>query len=142
MYKFDRITYKAICAGVRWMPVTRQPVKDTKLKLTDLLEDVPYSFRVRAENREGQGEPSPASEQVLCSTRIGEWQLFSQCTLCKETPNEGDEKYLCLPSMCQSICYANITFLSNSRFSFGTLSVTMLFLYNYNESKNCNLFLT
>jgi len=53
------------------MPVNKTPVKETKLKLTDLMEDMPYSFRVKAENKEGVGAPSPASEQIMCSSRIG-----------------------------------------------------------------------
>lgn len=62
---------RADLSGTRWMPVNKSPVKDTKLRLSDLMEDIPYSFRVRAENREGLGEPSPASEPVYCSDRIG-----------------------------------------------------------------------
>ena len=53
------------------MPATKSPVKETKLRLGDLFEDIPYMFRVRAENNEGVGEASPATEQVYCRDRIG-----------------------------------------------------------------------
>lgn len=68
---------RADLSGTRWMPVNKTAVKDTKLRLSDLLEDIPYTFRVRAENREGLGEPSPASNEVYCSNRIGTCLLFN-----------------------------------------------------------------
>ncbi|XP_063274162.1 immunoglobulin-like and fibronectin type III domain-containing protein 1 isoform X2 [Prinia subflava] len=52
---------------VTWLPVTKVPVKDKKLKVTSLKKGVQYEFRVAAVNAAGTGQPSdpsvPASAQ-------------------------------------------------------------------------------
>ncbi|NXR31574.1 IGFN1 protein, partial [Zosterops hypoxanthus] len=47
---------------VTWLPVTKAPVKDKKLKVTGLKKGVQYEFRVAAVNAAGAGQPSEPSE--------------------------------------------------------------------------------
>uniref|UniRef100_A0A8C0ZIQ5 Immunoglobulin like and fibronectin type III domain containing 1 n=1 Tax=Cyanistes caeruleus TaxID=156563 RepID=A0A8C0ZIQ5_CYACU len=47
---------------VTWLPVTKVPVKDKKLKVTSLKKGVQYEFRVAAVNAAGTGQPSDPSE--------------------------------------------------------------------------------
>lgn len=62
---------RADLSGTRWLPVNKAPVRDTMLRITDLHEDIPYMFRVRAENDEGVGEASPATDEIYCRHKIG-----------------------------------------------------------------------
>ena len=65
------IIERADLSGTRWLPVNKTPVKDTMLRITDLHEDIPYVFRVRAENDEGIGEASPTTDEIFCRDKIG-----------------------------------------------------------------------
>ena len=42
----------------RWVKVNKQPTRDTMFKISDLLEDEEYEFRIVAENEAGIGKPS------------------------------------------------------------------------------------
>ena len=42
----------------RWVKVNKIPTRDTMFKITDLLEDEEYEFRIVAENEAGAGKPS------------------------------------------------------------------------------------
>lgn len=42
----------------RWLKVNKEPVRDLNLKVNDLIEGLEYEFRVIAENKAGQSEPS------------------------------------------------------------------------------------
>ncbi|XP_072180963.1 twitchin-like [Diadema setosum] len=48
----------------RWVRVNRTPIRETTLKITDLVEKSEYEFRVLAENKIGTGEPSAPSAHV------------------------------------------------------------------------------
>ncbi|XP_014114455.1 PREDICTED: immunoglobulin-like and fibronectin type III domain-containing protein 1 isoform X2 [Pseudopodoces humilis] len=50
---------------VTWLPVTKVPVKDKKLKVTSLKKGVQYEFRVAAVNAAGTGQPSDPSEAAF-----------------------------------------------------------------------------
>lgn len=58
-------------SGKSWLPVNKQPIKETTYKATGLKRDLTYEFRVRAENAIGQSEPSPSSEPFICGHKIG-----------------------------------------------------------------------
>lgn len=58
-------------AGRTWMPINKVPISDTKFKVNNLFEDIPYRIRVRAVNDEGIGEPSPETEQFYCREQKG-----------------------------------------------------------------------
>ncbi|XP_058711832.1 immunoglobulin-like and fibronectin type III domain-containing protein 1 isoform X6 [Poecile atricapillus] len=50
---------------VTWLPVTKVPVKDKKLKVSSLKKGVQYEFRVAAVNAAGTGQPSDPSEAAF-----------------------------------------------------------------------------
>lgn len=58
-------------AGRTWMPINKVPISDTKYKISNLYEDIPYRIRVRAVNDEGASEPSPETEQFYCREQKG-----------------------------------------------------------------------
>ncbi len=49
----------------RWVFVNKIQVRDTKIKVTELIEDTEYEFRVTAENKIGMGTPSEPSKPIL-----------------------------------------------------------------------------
>ena len=49
----------------RWLRVTKEPVSDTTYKVTDLIEDTEYKFRIAATNKVGEGEPGPESKPII-----------------------------------------------------------------------------
>ena len=61
------------CAGTstRWIRITRNLVQTTTFKVTDLVEDNEYAFRVMAENKVGTGPVGPPSETVLAKNPWG-----------------------------------------------------------------------
>lgn len=48
----------------RWVVVNKSPVEATELRVTDLVEDNSYMFRVIAHNKAGPSKPSEASPPV------------------------------------------------------------------------------
>ncbi|GFS00827.1 titin [Elysia marginata] len=48
----------------RWVAVNKEPVPDTELQVTDLVEDNTYQFRVSAVNRAGPSKPSEPSPSI------------------------------------------------------------------------------
>ena len=48
-----------------WLHCNKEPVCDTKYKVTDLIEDTEYIFRIVAVNKIGEGLPGPKSVPVL-----------------------------------------------------------------------------
>jgi len=55
----------------RWKRITRQPVPDTRYKVTKLVEGNEYQFRISAENSVGVGPPGPESDRVLAKDPSG-----------------------------------------------------------------------
>ena len=52
-------------ASTRWVRINKEQIPELTLKVTDLIEDNQYEFRVAAENKAGIGEFSPPSQPVL-----------------------------------------------------------------------------
>ena len=48
----------------RWLRCNKEPISDTKYKVTDLIEDTEYIFRIVAVNKVGEGPPGPESVPV------------------------------------------------------------------------------
>ena len=57
----------------RWIRITRQPVPDTRYKVTELVEGNEYQFRISAENSVGIGPPGPESDSVLAKDPWGQY---------------------------------------------------------------------
>ena len=57
--------------GWSWLPVNKEAISATELRIDHLHEGYPYEFRVSAVNTVGTGKPSPASEQITCRETIG-----------------------------------------------------------------------
>lgn len=57
--------------GRTWMPINKAPIADTKYRINNLYEEIPYCMRVKAVNDEGTGEPSPDTEQFYCREQKG-----------------------------------------------------------------------
>ena len=57
--------------GRTWMPINKAPIADTKYRINNLYEEIPYRMRVKAVNDEGVSEPSPETEQFYCREQKG-----------------------------------------------------------------------
>lgn len=55
----------------RWVRITRTPVQETTLNVTDLSEDVQYEFRVIAVNKKGESKPSLPSQPFIAKNPYG-----------------------------------------------------------------------
>ncbi|XP_063149067.1 immunoglobulin superfamily member 22 [Candoia aspera] len=83
-----------------WVPISKEPIQDTKCKVDGLLEDTEYEFRVIAVNRAGPGFPSSASNSVVAKDPIKPPGLVkglhvadssqSSISLAWQQPDEGD----------------------------------------------------
>ena len=62
---------RSIARTNRWIRMTRDLVPETTCKMTDLIENNEYQFRVIAENKVGFGKPGPASESILATDPWG-----------------------------------------------------------------------
>ena len=67
-YHVERCTTKS---SARWLRITKTAVTDLTYKVTDLIEDNEYQFRILAENKVGTGPPGPASDDVLAKDPWG-----------------------------------------------------------------------
>lgn len=53
--------------SLRWTRVNKDyTIYDTRLKVTGLMENSEYQFRITAVNAAGNSEPSEASQYILC----------------------------------------------------------------------------
>lgn len=59
----------------RWVPVNRKPINAVTMKVTDLTEKTDYEFRVIAENRIGQGQPSEPSVKFIAKSPFGKFSF-------------------------------------------------------------------
>nr|XP_006823015.1 PREDICTED: titin-like [Saccoglossus kowalevskii] len=59
------IIEKRDTAKDRWIRVTRATIKEETFRVSDLIKDTEYEFRVSAENKVGVGEPSEPSKPVI-----------------------------------------------------------------------------
>ena len=55
---------RAQTRSTRFLRCNKQPVPDTTYKVTDLIEDTEYVFRIVAINKVGEGPPGPQSANV------------------------------------------------------------------------------
>lgn len=58
--------------AVRWVPCTKSPISERRMKVTNLIPNHEYQFRVKAENEVGLGEPSKPCRPVAAKDPIGE----------------------------------------------------------------------
>lgn len=62
--------------AVRWGPVTKDPVSGTSMKVSNLLPNHDYQFRVKAENEIGVGNPSKPSISLVARDALGMYNTF------------------------------------------------------------------
>lgn len=61
--------------AVRWVPCTKSPISERRMKVTNLIPNHEYQFRVKAENEVGLGEPSKPCRPVAAKDPIGEFAV-------------------------------------------------------------------
>lgn len=61
--------------AVRWVPCTKSPISERRMKVTNLIPNHEYQFRVKAENEVGLGEPSKPCRPVAAKDPIGEFRV-------------------------------------------------------------------
>ena len=61
-----------------WLCCNKQPVSDTKYKVTDLIEDTEYIFRIVAVNKIGEGLPGPESVPVKAKDPFGKTVFYER----------------------------------------------------------------
>lgn len=61
--------------AVRWVPCNKSPISERRMKVTNLIPNHEYQFRVKAENEVGLGEPSKPCRPVAAKDPIGEFAL-------------------------------------------------------------------
>uniref|UniRef100_A0A3P9HGT5 Titin n=1 Tax=Oryzias latipes TaxID=8090 RepID=A0A3P9HGT5_ORYLA len=61
--------------AVRWVACTKSPISERRMKVTNLIPNHEYQFRVKAENEVGLGDPSKACRPVAAKDPIGEFTL-------------------------------------------------------------------
>lgn len=63
--------------AIRWSPVTKSPIPQTHMNVTNLIPNHEYQFRVKAENEIGLGEPSKPSRAVIAKVALGMFEFCS-----------------------------------------------------------------
>lgn len=61
--------------AVRWVPCNKSPISERRMKVTNLIPNHEYQFRVKAENEVGLGEPSKPCKPVAAKDPIGEFTV-------------------------------------------------------------------
>lgn len=62
--------------AVRWVPVTKSPISERRMKVTNLIPNHEYQYRVKAENEVGLGEPSKPSRPIAAKDPIGMYIFY------------------------------------------------------------------
>lgn len=88
--------------AVRWVPCTKSPISERRMKVTNLIPNHEYQFRVKAENEVGLGEPSKPCRPVAAKDPIGRFAVSDPLRV-KITP-------MC-PLMYLSMCALNCNYL-------------------------------
>lgn len=71
------IVERTLATSVRWLRVNKQLVPELTYKATELVEDNEYVFRIIAENKAGQGEPSEPTKPAMARDP---WRKFIALT--------------------------------------------------------------
>lgn len=58
--------------AVRWVPCNKSPISERRMKVSNLIPNHEYQFRVKAENEVGLGEPSKPCRPIAAKDPIGE----------------------------------------------------------------------
>lgn len=66
--------------AVRWVPCTKSPISERRLKVANLIPSHEYQFRVKAENEVGLGDPSKPCRPVAAKDPIGKRIPWLFCT--------------------------------------------------------------
>ena len=61
-----------------WLHCNKEPVCDTKYKVTDLIEDTEYIFRIVVVNKIGEGLPGPESVPVWVKDPFGKSMFYER----------------------------------------------------------------
>lgn len=81
--------------AVRWVPCTKSPISERRMKVTNLIPNHEYQFRVKAENEVGLGEPSKPCRPVAAKDPIGECSVafsgYSASTFSKCVPRSANK---------------------------------------------------
>ena len=75
----------------RWIRITRQPVPDTRYKVTELVEGNEYQFRISAENSVGTGPPGPESDSILAKDPWGQYPAHFSVSGLLVLQNDDDD---------------------------------------------------
>lgn len=67
--------------AVRWVACTKSPISERRMKVTNLIPNHEYQFRVKAENEVGLGEPSKPCRPVAAKDPIGKFYSCSQSSV-------------------------------------------------------------
>jgi len=70
--------------AVRWVPCTKSPISERRMKVTNLIPNHEYQFRVKAENEVGLGEPSKPCRPVAAKDPIGEFEDVNFLEICAQ----------------------------------------------------------
>ena len=63
---------RRLASSSRWVSACKQTITDLQTTVCDLVESNEYEFRVIAENKIGQGQPSEATQPQMCKDPWGE----------------------------------------------------------------------
>ena len=69
---------RAQTGSSRWLRCNKEPVSDKTYKVTDLIEDNEYVFRIVAVNKVGEGPPGPLSANVKAKDPWGKLNMHIQ----------------------------------------------------------------
>lgn len=61
--------------AVRWVPCNKSPISERRMKVSNLIPNHEYQFRVKAENEVGLGEPSKPCRPIAAKDPIGEFAV-------------------------------------------------------------------
>lgn len=68
---------RRMTSSARWVICNKEPVPELTYKVTDLMEDSEYEFRISAVNKVGQGEPSSPTKPVTAKDAFSEYHFHS-----------------------------------------------------------------
>lgn len=62
--------------SIKWVPVTKDPIPQTCMNVTNLIPNHEYQFRVKAQNEVGLGDPSKPSISVTARDPVGKFNFL------------------------------------------------------------------
>ncbi|XP_033116214.1 twitchin-like [Anneissia japonica] len=97
------VVEKREAGASRWAPASRAPIRDTSFTVSKLTEGKEYEFRVKAQNKAGDGKPSETSAAITAAPPATKPRVPSDARFKEIRARAGEQYRIEIPFTCSPV---------------------------------------